>query len=211
MTSIPVNGLSGTILGLEVVPAADGSNNLVPVVQVQNASDITLGSVTFTGELPAGTNTIGKVTLAEELPPGTNTIGGTFPTPTASAGFAITPGSSSILEASHVLKAAPGNLYSLYVITTSVSGYLMTFNSTTVPPDGPVTPVECIPVGRHSIAGIGVDGSPPDHYTNGIVAVFSTTGPFTKTTQGFYGSGPYGAGPYGHNPTAGFFFKWCVQ
>jgi len=36
--------------------------------------------------------------------------------PTASSSFAITPESSSVIEASHILKASAGNLYSLYVL-----------------------------------------------------------------------------------------------
>lgn len=123
----------------------------------------------------------------------TNTIGGVLSAPTSSSSFAITPGSSSELEASHVLKSSAGNLYSVYVVTSSVGGYLMTFNATDIPADGPVSPVECVPVLANSIVSLSIDGSPPDNYSIGIVAVFSTTGPFTKTAS------------------ATAFFKWSVQ
>lgn len=115
------------------------------------------------------------------------------PIPTASSSAAITPGSSSTLEASHVLKASAGNLYSLYVATTNAAGWLMTFNATSAPADGSVTPVEAIQVPTNSAAAISFDGSPPDRYSTGIVAVFSTTGPFTKTAS------------------ATAFFKWRVE
>jgi hypothetical protein len=115
------------------------------------------------------------------------------PTPTSSSSAAITPGSSSTLEASHVLKASAGNLYSLYVATTTASGWLMTFNATSAPADGAVTPVEAIQVPAESAAAISFDGSPPDRYSTGMVAVFSTTGPFTKTAS------------------ATAFFKWRVE
>lgn len=236
MVSIPVRGQSGTILGLEVVPAADGSGNLVPVVHLDNP-DIIVGEVDVTttyhtvapvindGQTaPLQSDVRGNLkvniaaseagainaTFSGSLAAGSNTIGGTYAAPTASASFAIIPGSSSVLESSHILKAGPGNLYSLYVVTGSVGGFLMTFNSTTVPADGPVTPVECIPLSPHSLVAINAEGALPDHYSTGIVVVFSTTGPFTKTTSGVYGAGPYGAGPYGANPTTAF-FKWCVQ
>jgi hypothetical protein len=285
MAAIPVNTALGQIIGLDVVPASDGSGNYVWVVRLDNA-DIEIGTVDVNqtyhvtppilsngdtvgfqsdvngnlkvniagaevnatigtvnqgepGNIPwpvavasiqAGSNTIGAinqgvggssawkvdpshvtspVSLAAELPAGTNVIGGTLTAATASSAFAITPGASSALETGHVLKASAGNLYSLYVMTTSVAGFLMTFNAISVPADGPVTPVECIPVGPNSIVAVGVDGSPPDHYSAGIVAVFSTTGPFVKTTTvSGYGMGPYGRGPYSTPALA--FFKWSI-
>jgi hypothetical protein len=161
MNSIPFNSQYGQIIGLEVKEAMDGSGDFVPVVRLENIRDISIGSVT--------------------VAPGTSLIGAVMPAPTSSSDFAITPQSSTALEASHVIKTSPGNLYSLYVVTTSVGGYLMTFNSISVPADGAVTPIECIPVPASSIASISADGSAPDSYSVGIVVVFSTTGPFTKT------------------------------
>jgi hypothetical protein len=134
-----------------------------------------------------------KTTIATELPAGTNTLGGVLVAPTASSSFAITPGASSALEAGHILKASAGNLYSLYGLSTDVDGYLMTFNATSIPADGAVTPIECIPVFSGSSATIDFSGTLPDQYSTGIVAVFSTTGPFTKTAS------------------ATAFFKWRVQ
>jgi hypothetical protein len=69
----------------------------------------------------------------------------------------------------------------------------MTFNATTAPADGAVTPVEAIQIPAGSAAAISFEGAPPDHYSTGIVAVFSTTGPFTKTAS------------------ATAFFKWRVE
>lgn len=95
----------------------------------------------------------------------------------------ITPVVSAAAEASHLIKAAPGNLYSLYVTTsTSSAGYLMTFNAVSVPPDGAVTPVECVYVPTSGTVSINFDG-PPDIYSRGIVAVFSSTGCFSKTAS----------------------------
>ncbi|HUC71186.1 MAG TPA: hypothetical protein VMS01_08350 [Stellaceae bacterium] len=94
----------------------------------------------------------------------------------------ITPLVSATIEASHLIEGGPGSLYSLYVTTTAAAGYLMTFNTTSVPPDGPVTPVECVVVPANSTVSISF-GGPPDIYSRGIVAVFSSTGCFNKTAS----------------------------
>jgi hypothetical protein len=240
MTSIPVPGQTGQIIPLEVVPATDGSGTYVLVVALQDPEidigtvDVALTyndpppllqpsettgfqsdntgnlKVTVSQPLPIGSNFIGAVGVSGALPAGSNAIGGTYAAPTASSSFALTPGSSSQWEVSHVLKSSAGNLYELYLVTGSVGGFLMTFDLEVVPPDGPVTPIECVPVAANSFVTIRSGGSPPDHYSNGIVAVFSATGPFEKTTTGIYGAGPYGGGPYGDNPIPAF-FKWSVQ
>lgn len=97
--------------------------------------------------------------------------------------IAIVPLSSSVAEASHVLKASPGYLYGLSFLAGSTPGFLMTLNATTPPADGAVEPVECVPVAANALAALDLR-SGPDSYTVGIVAVFSTTGPFVKTTSG---------------------------
>jgi hypothetical protein len=89
---------------------------------------------------------------------------------------------STAAESSHVLKPAPGQLTSAYVVS-SVTGYLMLLNSASTPPDGAVTPLECIPVSANVAAGIAFSGLPPETYSIGITAVFSTTGCFTKTAS----------------------------
>jgi hypothetical protein len=193
------NGQSGVL-------QSDIHGNL-KVTLATSSPDVSIGSVIVASlpavaveslpSLPAGSHTIGAVnqgaagSSAWKVDPS----GVTSPVSLASLPplTAITPGSSSTLEASHILKASAGNLYSLYVISGSVGGFLMTFNDTSVPADGSVTPIDCVPVPANSIAAIGADGSPPDHYPVGIVAVFSTTGPFIKTAS----------------TTA--FFKWSVK
>lgn len=104
----------------------------------------------------------------------------TVQTPTDSAGAAIVPVVSSALSTGQVLKASAGNLYGYNVVAT-VAGYLMIFNSTTVPADGAVTPVYCLPLA----AGAGVDRSfdIPRRFSAGITLVFSSTGPYTKTAS----------------------------
>lgn len=184
---------NGEMIGFQ----ADINGNL-KVALASSGPDVPIGSVIVSSlpELSPGSNTIGAVnqgaagSSAWKVDP---SGGGTLPAPTASSAFAITPGASASLEAGHVLKASAGNLYSLYVMTTSVAGFLMTFNATSIPANGAVNPVECIQIPAGSAAAISFDGAPPDYYSTGIVAVFSSTGPFTKTAS------------------ATAFFKWRVE
>ena len=92
-----------------------------------------------------------------------------------------TPVVSAAAEGSHILKASPGCLLATYVTIGATGGYLMIFNSTTVPADGAVTPVECIQVAASTTGWENWAPLPPEYFSLGIVAVFSTTGCFTKT------------------------------
>lgn len=98
-----------------------------------------------------------------------------------------TPVISASAEGSHVLKASPGCLISIYVTNTGLSGYLMLFNLASIPADGAVTPIECIPVAAGGYQFINFAPQPPEWFSTGIVAVVSTTGCFTKTV----GSGAF--------------------
>lgn len=108
----------------------------------------------------------------------------TNPLPTAPVpSSGITPIVSAALEGSHVFKGAAGVNYSIYVTTSTTPGYLMTFNATSAPADGAVTPIECVAVPASSSVSVSLGSGPPDTYSTGITAVFSTTGCFTKTVS----------------------------
>jgi hypothetical protein len=79
-----------------------------------------------------------------------------------------------------VLKAAPGNLYGANC-TPSAAGYLMLFDAAAAPADGAVTPrrVWSIPAGGTLEVGFPT----PLRMAAGAVLVFSSTGPFLKTTN----------------------------
>jgi hypothetical protein len=97
------------------------------------------------------------------------------------AGNPATPVVSAAAEGSHILKAAPGCLIAIYATPGATAGYLMVFNSKTVPADGAVTPIECIQVQANTTIAASWAPQPPEYFSSGIVAVFSTTGCFTKT------------------------------
>lgn len=103
-------------------------------------------------------------------------------TPTASAINAITPVVNSAVGSALVVKASAGNLYSVNIVTGATAGYLLIFNATTAPADGAVAPIKCLPVA----ANVGIETnmrSMPEYFSTGIVAVFSSTGCFTKTAS----------------------------
>jgi hypothetical protein len=85
---------------------------------------------------------------------------------------------STTTESSKVLKNNPGNLIGL-AATTTTSGYIMLYDATSVPADGATTPLWCQPLYTAGTWG----WITPLQFTTGIVVVFSTTGPFTKTAS----------------------------
>jgi hypothetical protein len=82
-----------------------------------------------------------------------------------------------------ILKAAPGCLIAAYLLNSTTAGYLMVFNSITVPADGAVTPIHCIPIAASSYQYLNFAPQPPEWYSTGISVAFSTTGCFTKTVS----------------------------
>jgi hypothetical protein len=100
---------------------------------------------------------------------------------------ANTPAIAGSAASSLVLKASAGNLYSAYVNST-VQGYLMVFNAVSAPANGATTAgtasgnmVECI--GPSITPYLAFSGLPPEAYSVGITAVFSTTGCATLTAS----------------------------
>ena len=91
---------------------------------------------------------------------------------------------STATEASKVLKSSAGNLYTVSVTIGATSGYLMLFDAIAEPANGSVTPKWWWPVtsnGTYGGSAVSWSPGPPLRFTTGITAVFSSTGPFTKT------------------------------
>lgn len=102
--------------------------------------------------------------------------------PSAASAVGITAVVSPAAESGRVLKASAGNLYSISVTSGASAGFLMVFNSTTVPADGAVTPIVCRAVGVGATV-VATFSDVPAAYSTGISAAFSTTGCFTKTAS----------------------------
>lgn len=101
--------------------------------------------------------------------------------PSASALSGVAPAATPVAAASLVAKASPGNLYGYNVTSAASAGYVMIFNSTTVPADGTVTPAMCLPLAANT--GADMSYTTPEYYSAGVTFVFSTTGCFTKTAS----------------------------
>jgi hypothetical protein len=97
------------------------------------------------------------------------------------AAVGVTRTQTATAAGSLVVKASPGNLYGYNVVSGASAGYLMLFDATSAPADGVVTPKGVMVVPANS--SLVVDRSVPVRFTTGIVMVFSTTGPFTKTVS----------------------------
>lgn len=90
-----------------------------------------------------------------------------------------TPVATAAAAAAQVAKAAPGVLYGLNVVSGASAGYVMIFNLAAKPADGTVTPSKCYALAANSSLQMGWDKGLS--FSVGIVIVFSTTGPYTKT------------------------------
>lgn len=99
--------------------------------------------------------------------------------PSGSAGAGLNGQQTTVVGGSIILKAAAGNLYGFEVTSGASAGYLMVFDSATVPADGVVTPKRVYAVAAN--ATFARQLTEPLRMAAGIVLVFSTTGPFTKT------------------------------
>lgn len=99
------------------------------------------------------------------------------------AGAPATPVASSTAESGHILKASRGCLLAVYATTGATAGYLMVFNSTTVPADGAVSPINCVYIPATTSIALNWAPQPPEYYSTGISVAFSTTGCFTKTAS----------------------------
>lgn len=92
---------------------------------------------------------------------------------------------SNVLESNHVLKNSPGCLISAYVVNGASAGFFMVFNAVVAPGDGAIAPntlLECVPVAASSYQYLNFAPQPPEYYSIGIVAVFSTGANCTTKT-----------------------------
>jgi hypothetical protein len=143
----------------------------------QNAQRLPAGVACGNASPPAGISPV-------YMDAGGNLCSAATTTPSSAATVGITPNVSAALENSHVFKATPGNLYSVYAsnLTGGASGFLQVFNATAAPADGAVTPLVCVPFSG-GVAQAAYINLPPAVFSTGIVAVVSSaTTCFTKTT-----------------------------
>jgi hypothetical protein len=102
----------------------------------------------------------------------------------SSANAGIVPVVSTAAEATHVLKASAGNLYSIFAANhTATPGFLLVLDATSAPADGAVTPLECAALPANGNASVSYNPGPASRFSTGITAVLSSgANCFTKTT-----------------------------
>lgn len=96
----------------------------------------------------------------------------------------VAPTRSAATEKTKIVVAAKANVYNVYAANMSgTAGYLMSFNSATVPSDGTVSPYECVPIAANSFASI--ERLLTTYYDTGVVVAVSTGADCnTLTTSG---------------------------
>jgi hypothetical protein len=93
----------------------------------------------------------------------------------------IAPNATPVAASSLVLKDGPGALHGLSVSSGATAGYVMLFDAVAAPDDGVTTPKKSWVLAADSSLDIGFN--PPLRFATGITAVYSSTGPFTKTAS----------------------------
>ena len=109
-------------------------------------------------------------------------------TTAAVVGSSLVPPSPAFVQTTSlasnlVLKTGPGSLFSCYVTTGPTPGWMMLFDATSVPANGPVVPKDCIYCPANATTEIELPFLTTEPFTTGIVAAFSSTGPFTLTAS----------------------------
>jgi hypothetical protein len=98
-------------------------------------------------------------------------------------GNAVATAQTATAASNAILKASGGMLNSLSVTTGATAGYVMVFDSATLPANGTVTPKFCYG-SLPATSGIAVSYLPyAVPFVNGITVAFSSTGCFTLTAS----------------------------
>jgi hypothetical protein len=152
------------------------------IIYCDNAATVACGTATnpvvTTGSGGAGTPS--NVNIVQTTPGSTN---GVNVNPSNAAGVAITSIVSSAAESNHVFCSAACNLWGMYITTGATAGFVLTFDATTAPIDGAVTPKHCVQVPANASVSLDYGSGPASRYSTGLTAVYSTTGCFNKTAS----------------------------
>lgn len=97
---------------------------------------------------------------------------------------ALVPVATPTAAATLVLKAAPGNLFSVFAANASATaGFMVVTNTTTAATSGTITPLACAALPANGNATINYNPGPSASYSTGIsVSLTSAATCFTVTT-----------------------------
>ena len=186
---LSVQGITGgTSLNTNLSAALPaGANNIGSVNVAAGGTALTAGVSSNTAIAnnisTLTTNSLGRLWSGSSWAVAAGTSGGeayVMNVPASSGTVGVAANATAAVAAGHVLKSSAGNLYGLTVTSGATAGYVMIFNSTSVPADGAVTPTKCVALAASSSLVLDFRGAPLYHSTGTSVA-FSTTGCFTKT------------------------------
>jgi hypothetical protein len=93
------------------------------------------------------------------------------------------PSATAVAGSGIVLSATPDSLTGLEVTSGATAGFVLVFDSATVPGDGTVAPALCHQMLASTSWEMPIDPLQPPFFHLGVSVVYSSTGCFTKTAS----------------------------
>ena len=163
--------IDGTTYQCEIGENSTGAIAPGHVIVDANGADATGAGGSGIAQPGGGSGILGWLSGIDALLAGTLSFA---QVPTAANAQAIAPVvSASSSVSSLIIKTSQGNLYGVTAIP-SVAGWLMVLNAAAPPSNGAVSPLACAPTGANQL--VQINFPIPQAYSNGITAVYSTTG-----------------------------------
>jgi hypothetical protein len=171
--------------------AGVGAANPLPVTTTGNLATSDSGAAITGAAMPAGGSGVtGWLSAIWSKLAGTLSVSGAvsvsgplpaFSTPPTVQTAPLAPVATAAAASNLALKGTAGSLVSLEVVAGATAGFVMVFDAVSAPADGAVAPKWVYPVAANG--ALNMAWGNPLSFSTGIVAVFSSTGPFTKTAS----------------------------
>lgn len=191
-----VPGVATVVNACGTPPATYAAGQNRSILQNTNGQACTQSSFTLSGILNSNTAQVNGTTV--DVGTGASGLGtqrvavssdsGLSFGPSSSASVGIAPIVAGPTSSGSILKASPGNLYSVYFTAGSTPLWGMVFNSTAVPSNGSTTSgiasgnlQDCIVIPANTTQSISYNPGPPEVFSVGITAAVSSTSCATLT------------------------------
>lgn len=166
-SSVPITAGVGTSIDTRT-DASNGNHRQVVVIGDPSVN---------AGVAPVDVTNGLSVTLTTALPAGSSVVGGVMESPSSSSSFSPTNTTSSAYEASRVIKATPGTLYSVVGYNSKTSTQFIHLHDSTGLPINNSLPKVVLSVPASSNFSYSADKF-GRYFTSGIVVCNSSTGNF---------------------------------